>query len=178
MYEQLDEFIERARDAVAGRLGGDEETSLRGEIYNAYRMDRRSMQTAKVAINDKPWPQVLAALRAYRDTLEHELAVANATAGNISVNASAEAIAKASFDVNDAIYFATRVVEASDMTTEQKGELQQLMLDTKNSARKGPRAFAEKAAELLRKAGEYTAPLAEIIAIIQAAVQLLPQMQP
>lgn len=171
MGTQLDDFIRRADEAVAGKLSQQEQESLKRELYAAYRRYPETMHIAQAT--DKGWPEVRAALGSYRDKNEHELAVANA--GGVSVSATANA--SASSDVSIALTNAMRAVEESKLTPEQVGEIQQLILDTKNGARKGLKPFTQKASELLRKAGEYTAPIAEIISIIQAAVQLLPPMQ-
>lgn len=168
MYEQLDEFIERVQGAIEGKLDTQEQESLKKEIFAAYRKNPDTYGIAQAT--EKGFPETRAALRAYKDKMGHELAVANAQAGSISVSASANATT----DVSIALSNAMRAVEDSKLTPEQVDELQQLMLETKRDARKGPTAFATKAAELLRKAGEYTAPLAEIIAIIQAAAPLIP----
>lgn len=172
MGRQLDEFIRRVDDAVAGKLSQQEQHSLRSELYAAYRRTPGAYHIAQAT--EKGFSEIRAALGSYRDTLEHELAMAEA--GGTSV--SATATANASTDVSIALSNAMRAVEESKMTPEQIGEIQQMMLDTKYAATKGLKPFTQKASELLRKAGEYTAPIAEIIAIIQAAVQLLPPIQP
>lgn len=166
MYEQLNDFIGRVDAALAGKLDVREQNSLKSEIYAAYR--RSAYHVAKAT--EKGFPEMRAALGSYRDALEHEVAVAEA--GGTSV--SATATANASSDVSIALGNAMRAVEESGLTPEQVGEIQQMMLDTKLAATKGVKPFTRQASELIRKAGEYTAPIAEIIAIIQAAVQLIP----
>ena len=171
MGTQLDDFIRRADEAVAGKLSQQEQESLKRELWAAYRRTPGAYYVAQAT--EKGFPEVRAALGSYKDALEHEVAVAEA--GGTFV--SATATANASSDVSIALTNAMRAVEESKLTPEQVGEIQQLILDTKNSARKGLKPFTQKASELLRKAGEYTAPIAEIVSIIQAAVQLLPPMQ-
>ena len=168
MGAQLDEFIRRADEAVAGNLNQQQQDSLKRELFSAYRRYPETMHIAQAT--EKGWPEVRAALGSYKDKNEHELAVAYA--GSVSVSATANASASA--DVGIALSNAMRAVEESGLTTEQVGEIQQMMLDTKLAATKGIKPFTRKASELIRKAGEYTAPIVEIIAIIQAAVQLLP----
>lgn len=172
MGTQLDDFIRRADEAVAGKLSQQEQESLNRELFAAYRRNVAAMHIAQAT--EKGFPEIRAALGSYKDTLEHEVAVAEA--GGTFV--SATATASASTEVSIALADAMRAVEESDLTPEQVGEIQQMMLETKYAATKGLKPFTKKASELIRKAGEYTAPIAEIIAIIQAAVQLLPPMQP
>ena len=172
MGTQLDDFIRRADEAVAGKLSQQEQESLKRELFAAYRRNVATMHIAQAT--EKGFPEMRAALGSYKDTLEHEVAVAEA--GGTFV--SATATASASTEVSIALADAMRAVEESDLTPEQVGEIQQMMLETKYAATKGLKPFTRKASELIRKAGEYTAPIAEIIAIIQAAVQLLPPMQP
>ena len=91
LYE---EYIVRCDAAIAGEMGPDAIESLVAEIYEVFTREASDdLVRAKFAVDNLP--VISGWLVKRKEDREHELAVAQANAGNVSVSASSDATANA-----------------------------------------------------------------------------------
>lgn len=150
---QIEEFIDQVEKAIAGQLDDSQELELKTSIYRTYAYNNDTGFIARAANNDG-WRQVLATLRDYRDRLDHELAVAQASSGNVSVNsvndnraiASSEASA-VSLSVASYAKACNAVESLENIDDVEKEELLDLLHEVRKS--KGDESLAKTAIKSL-----------------------------
>lgn len=166
---QIDDFIRRCEEAASGSMERDEQKELYMALYTAYRMTKELWEVCKRA-EAFQWRAAADALRAYRDKLDHELAMAQAAAGIVSVNANASSTASAHASAYVDAVAGLETIESLD--DEDRAELEKLMLDVKSAKDKTLLGVAaEKLVEVAVEKGVETLPW--VLPVIVEAVAKL-----
>lgn len=166
---QVEAFISQVDEAIAGRITRTDEAELRNSIHRTYSGSPNTGFIARANI-DSGWKQVRDALCEYRDRLDHELAVAQAAGGVVSVSANSSSTAVAHASAYAEAVAGLEGIES--LTDEDRVELENLMRDVKAAKDKTLLGkAAEKLVEVAVEKGVETLPWV-LPVIIEAAAKL------
>lgn len=119
----LDEAIERCRKAAAGELNQDEMKLLGEEIHYAYSHTSKVSRVSDHALSHR-WNEVIAILRSYKDSLDHELEKERAGAASVSQSVTLSVSISQTFDA----------INSLDIEKSEKDKAKALIAEAQNES--------------------------------------------
>lgn len=170
---QLDELIEQCDELLSGEFIQSKADDIAAAYFLAYRKDihketnfQLDVRTAPI---DKPMISTIRLLLAsHRDRMNHELAVAQATAGSTSVNTSL------SVNVSVTLSQTVESLEKCSLSPEELTEIKAALLDLEASKTEEPQTVCDKASkvlDLVKKGADAAAAVAPFVAAALSAIR-------